>query len=204
MRITFARHGESQANLQHEISNRGLRHGLTGTGREQAHALARKAQDLAIGHIYSSPLLRAIETSIIVANQLDLEYEIVDALREYDCGILEGRSDETAWELWQELFEAWTVQKDWDQHLEGGESFHDLRRRFEPFIQGLVGQYGHTDESVLCISHGGLYRMMLPLVFANVDDRLMAEHGFGYTTCIVSELQAEGLVCRQWNEHRLA
>ena len=65
MRIYFARHGESQANLLHEISNRGLKHGLTRRGREQAVALADRLQNLAVTHIYSSPLLRAIETSVI-------------------------------------------------------------------------------------------------------------------------------------------
>ena len=44
----------------------------------------------------SSPVLRAIEASVIVANRLDVEYEFVDALREFDCGILEGRIDEAA------------------------------------------------------------------------------------------------------------
>jgi broad specificity phosphatase PhoE/ribosomal protein S18 acetylase RimI-like enzyme len=203
MRIYFARHGESQANLLHEISNRGLRHGLTRTGREQAHALAQRLQDLSICRIYSSPLLRAIETSLIVANQLGLEYEVVDALREYDCGILEGRSDDAAWERWQELFDAWTIHEDWDRRLEGGESFSDLRGRFEPFIQGLVDQYGDSDEGILCVSHGGFYRMMLPLVLANVNDAKMAEHSLDYTSYIVSELGAEGLVCLEWNEDRI-
>jgi len=91
MRIYFARHGESQANLLHEISNRGLRHGLTRKGREQAVALAQRLQHRPIAHIYSSPVLRAIETSVILANRLEVDYEITDALREYDCGILEGR-----------------------------------------------------------------------------------------------------------------
>jgi broad specificity phosphatase PhoE len=139
-----------------------------------------------------------------VANQLDLEYEVVEALREYDCGILEGRSDEAAWEGWQALFDAWTIHKDWGRRLEGGESFYDLRGRFEPFTQELAGRHSDTDERILCVSHGGLYRMMLPLVLENVDDAMMAEHGFGYTSYIVSELQAAGLVCLQWNEHRLA
>lgn len=97
MRIYFVRHGESQANLLHEISNRGLQHGLTRQGREQALTLARHLQSLSIACIYSSPLLRAIETSILIANQLGLDYEVVAALREYDCGIVEGRSDEVGW-----------------------------------------------------------------------------------------------------------
>jgi broad specificity phosphatase PhoE len=99
MRIYFTRHGESQANLLHEISNRGLRYGLTRKGREQAVTLAHRLQDSPITHIFSSPVLRAVETSVILANRLDLDFEVVEALREYDCGILEGRSDEAGWQL---------------------------------------------------------------------------------------------------------
>src|SRR5512136_2404131 len=123
MRIYFARHGESLANLLHEISNRGLRHGLTPKGRRQAVALADRLRDQHITHIYSSPLLRAIETTVLVANRLGLDYEVVDALREYDCGIAEGRSDAGAWQLYRTLSNAWLVDRRWDQRLEGGESF---------------------------------------------------------------------------------
>ena len=40
MRIYFARHGESEANLLHVFSNRGVKHGLTARGRAQAETLA--------------------------------------------------------------------------------------------------------------------------------------------------------------------
>jgi len=199
MRIYFVRHGESQANVQHVISNRGLQHGLTRKGRQQALALAHRLQGLPITRIYSSPVLRAIETSVILASQLDLDYETVDALREYDCGILEGRSDEAAWQLWQELFDAWVIHKRWERRIEGGESFYNIRERFVPFIEGLVRQYGSTDDGVLCVSHGGVYWMMLPLVLKNVDHAFISKHGFDYATDIVSELRPEGLVCVEWN-----
>ena len=204
MKIYFARHGESQANLLHEISNRGLRHGLTRQGREQALTLAHRLQGLPIACIYSSPILRAIETSIIVASQLELDYKVVDALREYDCGIVEGRSDKVGWQMWQELFDAWVVHKCWEQRIEGGESFYNIRDRFVPFIDGLVSQYGGTETEVVCVSHGGVYWMMLPLVLKNVDYELISKHGFDYTTCIVSELRAEVLVCVEWNGHIIA
>jgi len=199
MRIYFTRHGESQANLLHEISNRGLRHGLTPKGREQAVTLAHRLQDFPITRIFSSPLLRAVETSAILANRLDLEFEVVDALREYYCSILEGRSDEAGWHLWQGLFDAWVLHKHWEQRIEGGESFNEIRARFEPFIEGLVRQYGSTEEGVLCVSHGGVYLMMLPLVLKNVDYALISKHGFDYTTKIISELRPEGLICVEWN-----
>ncbi len=199
MRIYFTRHGESQANLLNEISNRGLKYGLTRAGREQAVALADRLQNLLIARIYSSPLLRAIETSIIVANRLDLEYEVVDALREYDCGVAEGRSDAGAWQSVRALFGAWLVEKRWEQRIEGGESFTDIRERFVPFIEGLVHQYGSTESGIVCVSHGGVYWTMLPVVLKNVDTELIARHEFGYTSCVVAEWRPEGLYCVEWD-----
>ena len=203
MRITFTRHGESQANILRQISNRGLVHPLTHNGREQAAALADRLQDRAITRIYTSPLLRAIETSIIVAERLGVEYEVTDALREFDCGSAEGRADEAAWQMWHDLFDAWTVHQRWEQRIEGGESFHDVRDRFVPFIEGLVAQYGATDANLLCVAHGGVLWLMLPLVLPNVDNDLMSKHGFGHATCIVSEIGADGLRCVEWDGTRI-
>ena len=199
MRIIFTRHGESQANILRQISNRGLTHPLTRTGREQAVALADKLRDLAITRIYSSPMLRAIETSVIVANRLNLEYEVTDALREYDCGVAEGRADEAGWQMWQALFDDWSKHKRWERRIEGGESFHDVRDRFVPFIEGLVARYCATDANLLCVAHGGVLWMMLPLVLTNVNDNLMSQHGFGHTTCIVSEPRPDGLRYVEWD-----
>jgi broad specificity phosphatase PhoE len=199
MRITFTRHGESHANILRQISNRGLVHPLTHKGREQAAALADKLQGRAITRIYSSPLLRAIETSIIVADRLGVAYEVTDALREFDCGSAEGRADQTAWQMWREVFDAWTVHRRWEQRIEGGESFFDVRDRFVPFVAGLVAQYDNTDANLLCVAHGGLLWLMLPLVLTNVDHDLMSRHGFSHTTCIVSELWPIGLRCVEWD-----
>ena len=195
MKITFTRHGESQANILRQISNRGLVRPLTRKGREQAVALAHRLRDCSITRIYSSPLLRAVETSIIVANHLDVDYEVTDALREYDCGSAEGRADEAGWQMWRELFDDWTMHKRWERRIEGGESFYDVRDRFVPFIEGLVSENGATDANLLCVAHGGVLWMMLPLVLPNVDSDLMARHAFGHTTCIVSELGPCGLRC---------
>ncbi|HLO14696.1 MAG TPA: histidine phosphatase family protein [Anaerolineales bacterium] len=200
MKIFFARHGESQANILHEISNRELKHPLTQKGREQASALGRKFQKESISRIYSSPVLRAIETTIILANQLCIEYEVTEALREYDLGELEGRSDEKTWERWQELFEDWTEHQLWEKRVPGGENFYDVQKRFVPFINGLIQEYHATAANLLCIGHGGLYWMMLPLVLKNVDTEFIRKHGaFEYAAFVVSELTPEGLMCSEWN-----
>lgn len=194
MRIHFARHGESQANLLGEISNRGLKHGLTLKGRQQALALARRLQSRAITRIYSSPLLRAIETSMIVAGKLNLNYEIADALREYDCGILEGRSDSQAWEDWQKLFEAWRAPEHRAERMEGGESFYDIQARFEVFVAELV----RSQEEVLCVGHGGLYAQMLPVILKNAEAEFIIEP-LKYTDYLTAEVRQGGLFWVEWN-----
>ena len=200
MKIFFARHGESQANILHEISNHGLKHPLTQKGREQASVLAQRLEGESISYIYSSPILRAIETTVIVANHLCVEYEVTEALREYDLGELEGRFDERTWELWQELFDDWTKYRRWENRAPDGENFYQVQQRFVPFIDRLIQRYRGRQTNVLCIGHGGLYWIMLPLVLENIDMDFIAKHpSFGYATPIISELRPEGLICLEWN-----
>ena len=201
MRIYFARHGESQANLLHTISNRQLPHRLTQKGREQAEALSNHLRAHRITHIYTSPVPRAVETSDIVAKRLGLDYVVVDSLREYDCGILEGRSDKAAWKIWQEYYDMWAIHNQYDMHIESGESFHDVYQRFLPFIHDLVSSYMDNEYRILCISHGGIYSLMLPILLKNVDRSLMERYGFEYASCVVAEFQEGGLVCIEWNGH---
>jgi broad specificity phosphatase PhoE len=200
MKITFVRHGESQVNRLQVISNRGLRYPLTLTGRQQAAALADRLQDQRVTRIYSSPLLRALETAIILADRLGVEYEVAEALRENDLGVLEGQSSPEAWQACKMLFEAWCVHKNWEQTILEAEPFSQVRERFVPFIEGLIQQFGDTQAHLVCVSHGGLYWLMLPLVLHNVDNALInRQGGFDHTTCVEAELRPSGLVCTAWN-----
>jgi broad specificity phosphatase PhoE len=74
-----------------------------------------------------------------------------------------------------------------------------MRDRFIPFIESLVSEYGHTHERILCVSHGGLLLMMLPLVLCNLSHAAMAGHRFENTSCIVAELCPDGLVAVEWD-----
>ncbi len=199
MRFYFARHGESQANLLHVISNRNLPHHLTEAGREQARKLAERLRGNPIRCLYTSPLLRAQETSAIIAGILELDYKIADGLREYDCGVAEGHSDQAAWQLWQAEYDAWVFTQDYDYQIEGGERFWDVRQRFESFINTVTEASGGSADQILCISHGGIYSVMLPLILQNISPLHLMKLGFDYTSCIVAEHRAGGLVCIEWN-----
>jgi probable phosphoglycerate mutase len=198
MKLYFVRHGESEANLLHEFSNRGRKHGLTDRGRQQAASLARKLQGASVAKLFSSPLLRAVQTAEILAGELGVPYRVTDALREYDCGVLEGRADAASWAAYQAVFDDWIRRGRWASRIEGGESLLDIQERFVPFIERLVEEGRDSPGSVVLVGHGGLYHCMLPLVLVNVDwDLALAQpiHNTGY---VLAEARPEALVCISW------
>jgi broad specificity phosphatase PhoE len=199
MKIYFARHAESQANRLHVISNRQIPHGLTDAGRSQAARLAERLENSSIERIFSSPLLRAVQTASLIAEHLHVSWEPADGLREFDCGIAEGRSDGVAWGLWQAEYEAWVFNHDYAFQIEGGESFYEVRQRFEKCINTLLSIDGAPNTNLLCISHGGIYSLMFPLIMANVTPDMIKKLGFDYTSCIVALKRAHDLVCVEWN-----
>lgn len=198
MRLYFVRHGQSEANVQRVISNRDLPHPLTELGRQQAEALAQSLADVPLAAVFASPIRRAAQTAQIVTACKGLPFEFADALREPDCGIMEGRSDEEAWAEHQRVERAWAVQRQFDSRIAGGENFHDLRARFVPFIDRLVAAHGETDHNILLITHGSLLYLMLPGVLTNIDFAAVREYPMPNTAVIVAEKRARGLVCVEW------
>jgi broad specificity phosphatase PhoE len=204
MHIYFVRHAQSEANVQRVISNRDLPHHLTDLGRQQAEALAQSLADVPLTAIYSSPIVRAAETAQIVAASKGLPVEMAEALREPDCGIMEGRGDEEAWVEHARATHDWVVERKFDSRIEGGESYNDLRARFVPFVDQVIAEYGRTDHGILLITHGSLLYLMLPLVLTNVDLASVGEYPMPNTGIIVAEEQTNGLVCLKWCGVKLA
>jgi broad specificity phosphatase PhoE len=204
MRLYFARHGESEANVLRVISNRGYVHGLTARGVQQAEQLVQRFAAVPLARIYTSPLRRAVETGQIVARALGVALETTDALREFDCGIAEGRADPDAWALLSQITQTWLREGRWEQRIEGGESVLDMRRRFQPFLTRLLREGEGRAENVLLISHGGVLQGVLPLALLNVSPAYAAAHGFGNTATVLAETTPAGLVCREWCGEEMA
>jgi alpha-ribazole phosphatase len=195
VKLYFARHGESEANVLRVISNRGSTHGLTDRGRRQSAELASNLKGAGVTRVYSSPLLRALQTAEIVWSALGVAYEVTDALCEFDCGIAEGRSDPEAWALHRRVMDDWLQHDQPGARIEQGESFLDIQNRFVPFIENLGKEQGKADASIL-IGHGGLYLCMLPLVLVNVSRAAVLP--FPNAAYVLAERRANGLVCLEW------
>jgi probable phosphoglycerate mutase len=111
MRILFARHGESTANVHQIISNRDIPHHLTKIGITQSAALSESLLDWKVQKIIASPILRAQETAGVVSKRLGVPFTISHALREFDCGVMEGRKDKEAWAAHNAVNHAWDEKR---------------------------------------------------------------------------------------------
>jgi len=157
--ILFVRHGENPANLSGQLSHRDVDFSLTERGRLQAKAVA---EHMAAGHegsvdaVFSSPLRRARETAAVIGFVLGLEVEVLEELRELNVGDLEGRSDDDAWRIHDEIDAAW-VNGRAEGAFPGGEDLPTALGRFGGALRAIVERVG--DGTAVVVGHGGLMRI---------------------------------------------
>lgn len=160
------RHGQSTANAS-GIWQGQLDFPLSEEGREQARKTGRALVGEEISGIYSSPLLRALETARLIARETGFDGEVVSVpgLVERRGGMLEGttRAEREARnpDLVRKLAslpeeEGWT--------LVGAETDEEVLERFAEALSGIRARHAEGDR-LLIISHGGAMRAYLRDLF---------------------------------------
>lgn len=154
MKIFIIRHGETTSDIENRYGGDYDDH-LTERGKTQAGELAVKLSGRGIRKIFSSPLIRAVETLEILNNSLDCEQQIVEELRERNSyGVLTGMKKEEARRHYPDL----TRQaQDYHNTIEGGESYDDFLARVKHAYEQ-ISNVPH--ESIAVISHGGLIKCL--------------------------------------------
>lgn len=153
----FVRHGESQANLLNQFSNRGLKHPLSPHGRLQVRQLAWELQGQGFERVYSSPVLRALESSVLLAHALEVEYQVRPELSEIDVGILEDRQDAQSWQQYFDTTAMW-AKGQLEAAVPQGESAAQAQDRAQRLLRQL------PQQKLLLVSHGSFLRWGLAAV----------------------------------------
>ena len=154
--LTLVRHGESDWNVSRLVQGQDDQSHLSKAGRAQAQLLVEGLRAHAFHHVVSSDLARARETAAIIADALTLTTSTDPLLRERCFGTLEGgplaklTSDLTG--------VADGVVIDPDARPLGGESFRDVVRRAELFVEKVSGEV--SDGPLLVVTHGGMIRAL--------------------------------------------
>lgn len=146
--IIFVRHGTTQYNENGWIQ--GLADApLTKKGLDEAQSAALKLKDTHIDKIYASPLIRAYKTAEIINQYHDLEIIKEPRLLEFDVGPFSGTklSD----------YDKATIEDFW-KHPEkhGAQSNEDFKQKVLSFFKSVE----NTNENILIVSHGGVYRLI--------------------------------------------
>ncbi|MFQ5861090.1 MAG: histidine phosphatase family protein, partial [Dehalococcoidia bacterium] len=127
MKLLLVRHGETDWNRQGKFQGHSDA-GLTTLGTRQAQAVAQ-----ALGHyhpsaLYSSPLLRAMQTAELIGRALGLEVTVLEGLKEADLGELEGLDSQTMRARYGQFYARWR-QDPATATMPGGESLAQVQER---------------------------------------------------------------------------
>lgn len=153
--VTLLRHGESVGNAK------GYHQGqtnfpLSAKGVEQAKALGQfwLENHVSFDKIIASPLLRAYQTAEIIAQMLNMPFEINPLWMERDAGMISGLHHTIAQERYPQPdfvtpYDPFGIngESQWDVYLRAGKAAQDLLRR--------------PPANYLIVSHGGLLDMFM-------------------------------------------
>jgi broad specificity phosphatase PhoE len=166
-RLYMLRHGENPANLAKEFSNRRVDQPLTEKGELQAEQTADYFAAQGLDAIYCSPLKRAAQTAGIIAQRLGLEATILEAFREIDVGLLEGRPATAAdWAFHAQMMQAWFDGRH-EAAFPEGENYDDLQARMNEGL--LAATQGRSGQKILVVGHGGIMTVTLKDLCPGLD-----------------------------------
>ena len=147
MKIALVRHGQTESNYN-EICQGSTNILLNDTGRRQCQKLRDKIKDKKYDVCYMSPLVRAVETAmILIGDRVEMipDKRLVDR----DLGELEGKS--------RSLYDS---NKYWDYNLNsddlGVEPVQEIFKRCGEFLDYILEK--HKDESILIVAHAASIR----------------------------------------------
>jgi broad specificity phosphatase PhoE len=167
--VHWARHGENVANLSRTFSYRVFDGELTDRGVTQAGRLAEalRAAQADYGLLVCSPQRRARQTARIVSAALALPVDAeLDDLREVNVGDLDGRNDDSAWQVYEATLARWRSGQ-LGQRFPGGESGYELAARIGRALRAIAERAGRQDAIV--VAHGASIRAAVPALTGQPD-----------------------------------
>ncbi|HSX05237.1 MAG TPA: histidine phosphatase family protein [Candidatus Saccharimonadales bacterium] len=149
--LYFIRHGQSELNAR-EIFAGCLDTPLTKRGCQQAAAAGEQAKAVSFDLIVSSPLVRALETAQIVAQEAGYPLDAIrqsDLFKERSLGKLEGKP----WTTYDE-------SADHDLASDKAMGVEPMAELVERARKGLVFLQNQPAETILVVGHGSFYRAL--------------------------------------------
>jgi ribonuclease H / adenosylcobalamin/alpha-ribazole phosphatase len=163
-KLVLVRHGESEGNVTRIFTKTPVTLALTELGRRQARDVATSIRAVARPRIViASPYVRARDTGAIIAEELNLPFEIREGLHERETGEYAGKPYESIMEA-----SDYDHSRPWMWVPPGGESYEHVRDRVGPILDEMVSRFPSDD--VVVVSHGGVMVSMWAYVTGRWQD----------------------------------
>ena len=159
--IIFLRHAQAKNNVERVLAGRSLGIPLTEFGVQQAEKIANFLEPLKISAIYSSPIERAVHTSEIVSEKLNIHYEIDERLTEIDMGIFSGMYYEEMFARHGNIFLKF-YQDNPLIEKNGVETFSNVKKRVLDMVNYCSQK--HDSENILLVTHMDPIKAMISTV----------------------------------------
>ena len=150
-RLYLIRHGQSAGNAEGRFGGHGPTP-LSELGKRQAEKTARVLAAEGVSAIYSSDLLRAVQTAEPLAKLLNIEIRTSTAFRERNVGVLEGLTFDESKEQFPRDYYA-LINRDIHHVITEGESYRHLLRRITAELRNILRD--HQRERIAIYSHTG-------------------------------------------------
>lgn len=191
-RILLIRHGESMGNAERRFGGHSATP-LSERGRAEAEATARALETESVAALYSSDLLRAVETAAPAARALGLEINRTEAFRERSVGRMEGLTFEEAAQAYPDEYAA-LLRRDFEHVLHGGESYRQMLDRASNELDRAVRR--HSGATFAVFSHTGTICILALHLMGALDAPALRPVWIASANCGITrfELQRGGLI----------
>lgn len=168
IRLYLIRHGQSKTNLDKDIIASGFDYGLTDIGQTQIKTTAQKLANLNIAFdlLYTSKLLRAKESALIVAKELGIDPKniIEDCLlNELSPGEWNGQP-----KILNHTLENLSKIRNYGKFFSTleGESAFEVQIRAYKYLNKILSKLNHKSKAnVVIVSHALYIKLFLQLIF---------------------------------------
>lgn len=150
-RLYLVRHGQSAGNVEGRFGGHSPTP-LSELGEKQAEVTAEALAKERIELIYSSDLLRAVQTASPLAERLGIPIHKTAAFRERHVGVLEGLTFDESKEAHPDDYYA-LVNRVVHHRITDGESYRDLLRRATHELHDILRKY--RGRRIAVFSHTG-------------------------------------------------
>ncbi len=150
--LYLVRHGStpSNENKPRTLQGSGVNGGLSELGQRQARQVGEWFRSVPVDVVYSSPLVRAVETAHEICKAVNRPLLTVPELVEVDVGDWERQTWDSIKQSHPEEYARF--HEDCSQHgYLGGESYSDVQRRVVPVLSNLLEQ--HAGQRIAVIAH---------------------------------------------------